>query len=100
MTDGTAGLGGNPTSPRVSSDREWARKRIMRRRGLITHAVAYVLVNLFLIVVWWFTGSSYFWPGWVIAGWGVALGLDAASALVATEITEDQIDRELRNRKT
>jgi hypothetical protein len=84
----------------ASSDREWARKRILRRRGLATHAAAYVVVNLFLVVVWLFTGAGYFWPGWVIAGWGVALLLDAASVLVTGEVTEEQIDRELRNRKT
>jgi hypothetical protein len=83
----------------VSSDREWARKRILRRRGLATHAAAYVAVNLFLVVVWLFTGVGYFWPGWVIAGWGVGLVLDAASVLVTGEVTEEQIDRELRNRK-
>jgi hypothetical protein len=82
-----------------SSDREWARKRILRRRGLATHAAAYVAVNLFLVVVWLFTGAGYFWPGWVIAGWGVALLLDAASVLVTGDVTEEQIDRELRNRK-
>jgi hypothetical protein len=84
----------------ASSDREWARKRILRRRGLATHAAAYVVINLFLVVVWLFTGAGYFWPGWVIAGWGVGLILDAASVLVTGEVTEDQIDRELRNRKT
>lgn len=82
-----------------TSDREWARRRIIRRRGLITHTVAYFVVNLFLVVIWLFTGAGYFWPGWVIAGWGVGLLLDAASVLLQTDITEEQIDRELRNRK-
>jgi hypothetical protein len=86
--------------PVASTDREWARKRILRRRGLATHAAAYVVVNLFLVVVWLFTGAGYFWPGWVIAGWGVALLLDAATVLVTGDVTEEQIDRELRNRKT
>jgi hypothetical protein len=49
--------------------------------------------------VGFFTGAGYFGRGWVIAGWGVALVLDAASVLVTGEVTEEQIDRELRNRK-
>lgn len=90
---------GDVHSTKVMSDREWARRRIVRRRGLITHAVAYFAVNLLLVVIWFFTGAGYFWPGWVIAGWGVGLLLDAASVILQTDITEEQIDRELRNRK-
>lgn len=91
--------GGDHHTSKVVSDREWARKKIIRRRALITHAVAYFAVNLLLVVIWFFTGAGYFWPGWVIAGWGVGLLLDAASVLLQTEITDEQIDRELRNRK-
>ncbi|PRY65046.1 2TM domain-containing protein [Glaciihabitans tibetensis] len=100
MGDDIAGQAkAGPTSAGTTDERDWARKKIQRRRELATHATAYVVVNLFLVLTWWFSGGGYFWPGWVIAGWGVGLVLDAASVLIPKEITEDQIDRELKNRK-
>ncbi|TFD80352.1 2TM domain-containing protein [Cryobacterium sp. Sr8] len=55
-----------------------------------------MVVNAFLVGVWAVTGRGYFWPGWVLAGWGVALRLDAWNALYRRPITESDIDRELR----
>lgn len=34
---------------------------------------AYVLVNLLLVGIWAATGADYFWPIWVILGWGFGL---------------------------
>ena len=45
------------------------------------------------------TGFGYFWPGWVLAGWGVLLLLDVWSVYYRRSLTEDDIDRELRNRR-
>ena len=42
------------------------------------HAAVYASVNLFLIAVWAVTGGGYFWPIWVILGWGVGLACHAA----------------------
>jgi len=42
------------------------------------------------------TGFGYFWPGWVLAGWGVLLLLDAWNVLYRRPITEEDLDRELR----
>ena len=47
------------------------------------------------VVVWAVTGFGYFWPGWVMAGWGVLLGLDVWSAYSRRPITDDDIEREL-----
>jgi hypothetical protein len=40
--------------------------------------VAFALVNALLVAIWAFTGAGYFWPGWVIASWGLALVLEGA----------------------
>ena len=77
-------------------ERADARRRLERKRKLVGDIVAYVVVNAFLVGVWAVTGMGYFWPGWVLAGWGVALLLDAWNALYRRPITESDIDRELR----
>ncbi len=82
----------------TAEDRERARKRIERKRKLRGDFVAYAVINAFLIVVWAVTGAGYFWPGWVLAGWGVLLVLDAWSVYFRRPLTEEDIDRELRNR--
>lgn len=46
-----------------------------RRAGFKKSAISYIVVNLFLIAVWYFTsrGHVYFWPIWPILGWGIGL---------------------------
>ena len=51
--------------------RELAIKRLRKKKDLITHLVSYVIINAFLIAIWYFVaGRGYFWPGWVLLGWG------------------------------
>src|SRR5215210_6123987 len=47
------------------------------------HAAVYVAVNAFLIAVWALSGGGYFWPIWVILGWGLAVACHAAPVMVA-----------------
>ena len=61
----------DPTDQEI---REMAEARV----GFKGSAVAYVLVNLFLIGVWWFTDrGGYYWPVWVHLGWGLGLAFHA-----------------------
>ncbi len=73
-----------------------ARKRIQARRDLASHAVVYLVVNTFIIGIWWWTGGGYFWPAWVLGGWGIGLVLNAWEVLIRRPITDEDIDRELR----
>lgn len=72
-----------------------ARKHIEKRRGLQGGLVAYVIVNAFLVTAWAMTGGGYFWPGWVIAGWGVGM-LFGFWDYLRGPITDADIDDELR----
>lgn len=78
------------------SDREQARKRLERKAKFRADLAAYVVINLFLVGVWLFTDRGYFWPGWVLAGWGVLLLLDAWNVYLRRPVTEADVDRELR----
>ncbi|MCL2855972.1 MAG: 2TM domain-containing protein [Defluviitaleaceae bacterium] len=75
-----------------------ARQRVIMRTVFKGLCALYVVVNIFLVGVWFFTSgggnaighlsgttniwsgtmrffsaSGHFWPGWVMAGWGLAL---------------------------
>jgi hypothetical protein len=82
-----------------ASDRERARKRLQDRREFGSHAVAFVVVNAFLIGAWAITGGGYFWPAWILAAWGVGLVLHGWDTFVRKPITEADIDRELQRQR-
>ncbi len=76
--------------------RDVAIKRIKDKRDFKTHAVSYVVVNIFLIGVWALSGGGYFWPGWVMAGWGIGLVLHGWQTYRGERpITEEDIQREM-----
>jgi hypothetical protein len=57
--------------------------------------VAYVIVNAGLIGIWAATGAGYFWPGWVLLGWGIGLAMHAWTTFGVKPITEEAIQREI-----
>ena len=56
-----------------------AREYVNKLRRFYTDALIYVVVNLGLILIWAISGGGYFWPIWVIVGWGIGLGVHAFS---------------------
>ena len=89
-----SGDAGGPTGG--SDEYAAARKRVERKRKFAGDVIAYVVVNVFLIGVWAVSGFGYFWPGWVLAGWGVLLVLDAWNVYFRRPITSADIEEELR----
>jgi fatty acid desaturase len=81
-------------APEVDEARTSARKRIEKRRALQGGLMAFVVINLFLVGVWALTGGGYFWPAWVIGGWGAAMLLGLWDYLRGP-VTEVNIDDEL-----
>jgi hypothetical protein len=95
MTDLSEIAGASPEAP----ERVQARKRVERKRKFWGDLVAYVVINAFLIGVWVVDGRGYFWPGWVLGGWGVFLMLDVWNVFFRPPVTEDDIERELHSRR-
>lgn len=78
------------------TDYERARARLIRKRKFRGDLVAYVLINAFLVGIWAVNGLGYFWPGWVLAGWGVLLVLDGWDVYFRHDVTEQDIQSEMR----
>ena len=75
--------------------RDEALQQIKRRREFWQDLVSYVIVNAGLIIVWAITGAGYFWPGWVLGGWGIGLLFHAWATFGPKPIHEDEIRREM-----
>jgi 2TM domain-containing protein len=75
--------------------REEARKRVTKKRDLGAHVVVYVVVNAMFVAMWAITGAGYFWPAWVMLGWGVGLVLNIWDVYFRRPVTEHDVDREL-----
>ena len=82
--------------PVVEHDlRKRAEKRLKAKRDLGAHALAYVLVNAFLVVIWAMTSpSGFFWPAFPILGWGIGLAFNVWD-VYSPEPTEDKIRAEM-----
>ena len=82
-----------------ADDRERAIRRVKAQRDFKTHIVVYLVVNAVLIGIWAATGAGFFWPVFVIGGWGIGLAFHWWSAFhEARPITEEEIQREMGKR--
>ena len=80
----------------TDEQRRQAIGRIQAKRSFNWHLVVFVMVNIGLVAIWFFSGKGYFWPVWPILGW--AVGLIAHGVAVyggMRPITEEQIQREI-----
>ena len=76
--------------------REAARRRVKAKRNFRNSLVSYIIINAFLVVIWVLGDGGAFWPGWVMAAWGVGLAFQWWNAYRGDqEVTEEDIRREL-----
>ena len=54
------------------------------------------LIIPFLVVVWAVAGFGYFWPAWVMAGWGVFLALAVWDVYFRAPISEADVAAEMK----
>lgn len=71
--------------------------QLTKRRDLRGHVLIYLLVNTFLVVIWWVSSGGFFWPVFPIIGWGIGVTMNAYDVYVAEDIPEDDIQREMEH---
>lgn len=72
-----------------------ALEQLKKRSDFRAHLFAYTVVNTFVVLVWAFTGAGYFWPIFLILGWGIGLLFNAWDVYWRAAPTQDQIRREM-----
>lgn len=76
--------------------RKRAIKRLKSRHDFYGHVLLYLLVNTFITVIWLLTDPhGFFWPVFPMAGWGIAIVLNAWDVYRADEFDDEQIKREI-----
>ena len=84
------------TTPRDEQLWRLAKKRADFKRSLIF----YIIINLFLWTIWWFTTGrergfrGFPWPLWVMLGWGIGIAMQYFDAYGGNK--EDMTEREYK----
>ncbi|HSK97570.1 MAG TPA: 2TM domain-containing protein [Euzebyales bacterium] len=73
-----------------------ALERLRKRSEFWTHLAAYLLVNAFVIAIWFFVaGGAFFWPMFPLFGWGIGLFFHAWDVFRRPP-SEERIRREMQ----
>ena len=83
------------STPTPEGLRERAVKRLKKKRDFRIHLLMYVMVNALLIGVWAMSGTEFFWPIFILAGWGIGVVANAWDAYGRDIPTESQIRHEM-----
>ena len=80
-----------------------------KRAGFKNHVATYLIINLFLWALWYFTGQSFDemddairlpWPAWTTIGWGIGLAFHFAGAYLFPKVnTAEKEYEKLINKK-
>ncbi len=78
--------------------RDLARKRVEAKKGFYIHLTVYLIVNVFLLIIWYMTGrgGDYPWFIWPLAGWGIGLLFHALSVFAFLREGGDWERREIQ----
>jgi 2TM domain len=76
--------------------RKQAVASLHRKRAFKQNVFAFLVINAALVVIWALSDAGYFWPGWVIGGWGIGLAFQGWHVYGRSRgISEDQVAREM-----
>jgi hypothetical protein len=81
--------------------RKVATQRVQAKKGFYSHLTAYILVNLMLLAIWYFTGAGYFWPMWVLLFWGIGLIVNGITVFARRDMgwEKREIEKEIEKIK-
>jgi hypothetical protein len=84
-------------TPDTSPDlRDRAVSSLKRKQAFKQSLVSYVAVNVLMVAIWALTGGGYFWPAWVMGGWGLGLAMQGYNAYGASHgISETEVSQEM-----
>ncbi|MGO4599643.1 2TM domain-containing protein [Terrabacter sp. 2RAF25] len=88
----------DPTVDRVVAEddlRGRALDRLKKKADFRAHLLIYCLVNAVVLVVWAMTSHGFFWPVFVLAGWGIGLVANFYEAYVRDDPSEAQVAAEI-----
>ena len=80
--------------------RQLAIERLKAKRDFISHLIAFVMINGFLVAIWAFTSGGFFWPMFPIFIWGIGLVFHAWDSYGKPFPSEDDIEREMQRLHT
>ena len=70
---------------------------LKKRRDFRAHLLVYVLVNSSLVAIWAMGDhDTFFWPIFAVVFWGIGVVMNAWDAYLATEFSEEEIQRQMR----
>ena len=75
--------------------RDLAIKRIKAKNDFIVHLLIYLAINGMLVFTWAFTGAGFFWPIFLIVGWGIGVVAHGYQVYWGTSYSEERIRREM-----
>lgn len=75
--------------------REQAIRQLKKRRDFKIHLLIYIMVNAFLTVIWFANSGAFYWPIFLIVGWGIGIVANAWDAYSNDVPTEAQISRQM-----
>src|SRR5271165_702992 len=70
--------------------------QLKRKKQFLYDVVVYLVINMLLVAIWATTGAGYFWPIWVILGWGAIVVIHGYVVYRGNILTEAQIEREMQ----
>jgi len=84
------------TDTREQAARDKAVAQLKKRRDFLGHVLVYALVNAFVVMIWVVTGAhGFFWPAFLIVGWGIGVVMNAWDVYWRSQITEQDVQREI-----